>query len=66
MTKKQYENTSVKGSEIEGDCLLPVVVFTFSKKKCEEAAMFFNGQDLLTGKEKREVREMKIMFVTHF
>ena len=40
---------------MEGDCLLPVVVFTFSKKKCEEAADFLNSQDLLSEKEKREV-----------
>ena len=42
---------------MEGDCLLPVVVFTFSKKKCEEAADFLNSQDLLSEKEKREVSD---------
>jgi hypothetical protein len=56
MTKKQYENTSIRGGESEGDCLLPVVVFSFSKSKCEEIADFLMGQDLLTGKEKGEVR----------
>jgi hypothetical protein len=55
MTKKQYENTSIRGGETEGDCLLPVVVFSFSKAKCEEIADFLMGQDLLTGKEKGEV-----------
>jgi hypothetical protein len=56
MTKKQYENTSIRGGESDGDCLLPVVVFSFSKSKCEEIADFLMGQDLLTGKEKGEVR----------
>ena len=55
MTKKQYENTSIRGSDVEGDCLLPVVIFNFSKAYCDEAAEFLKGQDLLTGKEKGEV-----------
>jgi len=35
--------------------LLPVVVFTFSKKKCEENASTLTNQDLCTGTEKSEV-----------
>jgi superfamily II RNA helicase len=55
MTKKQYENTSMRGGEEEGDSLLPVVIFSFSKKKCEEIADFLKSQDLLSAKEKGEV-----------
>ncbi|KAJ2918359.1 hypothetical protein MD484_g2046, partial [Candolleomyces efflorescens] len=35
--------------------LLPVVVFTFSKKRCEENASTLTNQDLCTGVEKSEV-----------
>jgi antiviral helicase SKI2 len=58
MTKKEYEQTHIRSSEdeIEGsECgLLPVVIFSFSKKKCEEIADFLSGQDLLTSNEKSE------------
>jgi hypothetical protein len=64
MTKKEYERTQVRGQDLEGQqgegegsgSLLPVVVFCFSKKKCEEIADFLKGQDLLTAREKGEVR----------
>ena len=55
MTKRQYENSSIKGGGVEGDSLLPVVVFNFSKKKCDEAADFLSSQDFITGAEKAEV-----------
>ena len=35
--------------------LLPVVVFTFSKKRCEENAATLNNTDLCTSSEKSEV-----------
>ena len=35
--------------------LLPVVIFTFSKRKCEEHASGLGGMDLLTAAEKSEV-----------
>ncbi|TIB36339.1 hypothetical protein E3P86_02521 [Wallemia ichthyophaga] len=35
--------------------LLPVVIFTFSKRKCEENASGLGGMDLLTAAEKSEV-----------
>ena len=40
---------------IEGG-LLPAIIFSFSKKKCEEIADHFVSQDLLTAREKGEVR----------
>lgn len=55
MTKRQYENSSIKGGGVEGDTLLPVVVFNFSKKKCDEAADYLSSQDFITGAEKAEV-----------
>ena len=42
----------------KGDSLLPVVVFSFSKKKCEEIADMWSGQDLLCAREKNEVRAL--------
>jgi len=60
MTKREYERTHIRGSENEEEGaesgLLPVVVFSFSKKKCEEIAEFLMGQDLLTATEKAEVK----------
>ena len=38
--------------------LLPVVVFSFSKKQCEINADFFKGQDLLTKREKGKVAKL--------
>ena len=35
--------------------LLPVVVFTFSKKKCEENATSLSSTDLMTSSQKSEV-----------
>jgi antiviral helicase SKI2 len=35
--------------------LLPVVVFTFSKKRCEDNASGLSGQDLTTASQKSEV-----------
>ena len=35
--------------------LLPVVVFTFSKKRCEENAGTLTNQDLSTASEKSEI-----------
>ena len=62
MTKKEYEATEFRAAEDEADgaegCevgLLPVVVFSFSKKRCEELADFFKGQDFLSQKEKAAV-----------
>lgn len=61
MTKREYENSSIKGGGVTGDSLLPVVVFNFSKKKCDEAADFLSSQDFITGAEKAEV--INIMFI---
>jgi superfamily II RNA helicase len=65
LSKKEYmtmehraddseESVSVVGNR--AGCLLPVVVFCFSKKKCEEIVDFYKGQDLLTAVEKNSVR----------
>lgn len=67
MTKKEYERTEFNGTDGEdggsittgAGCLLPVVVFCFSKKKCEEIVDFYKGQDLLTAHEKFIVRAVK-------
>jgi superfamily II RNA helicase len=40
-------------------CLLPVVIFCFSKKKCEEIIDFFRGKDLITAGEKAVVRAVR-------
>ncbi len=64
MSKKEYESQQFRGDEDEGENdtndgsvgLLPVVVFSFSKKKCEEIADFLKGQDLLTNREKGKVK----------
>lgn len=60
MSRREYESLEVRGSdeeELEGG-LLPVVVFCFSKKKCEEIIDFFKGQDLISAKEKSEVKKI--------
>lgn len=44
-----------KISELRKRELLPVVVFAFSKKKCEEYADTLSNTDLCTAKEKSEV-----------
>jgi hypothetical protein len=46
----------VSAQAADGDSLLPVVIFCFSKKKCEEIADLWSGQDLLTAREKGEVK----------
>lgn len=61
VSKKEYERLHVRAEEEEGlepdeGALLPVVVFCFSKKKCEEIADHLGGQDLLTAREKNHVR----------
>ncbi|RYH20621.1 hypothetical protein EON65_22965 [archaeon] len=59
--KAEYEKIEVRGSENEPEVsgsqigLLPVVIFSFSKKKCEELADYFKGQDMLTNREKGRV-----------
>eukprot|EP01040_Poterioochromonas_malhamensis_P007703 gene7704-8318_t len=63
MSKKEYESTEFRGDENEAAAtgeigLLPVVVFSFSKKRCEELADFFKGQDFLTQKEKSRVESL--------
>ena len=60
MSRREYESIEVRGNdeeELEGG-LLPVVVFCFSKKKCEEIVDYFKGQDLITAKEKSEVKKI--------
>ena len=44
MSKKEYERTTTRADAADGEALLPVVVFSFSKTKCEEIADFFGGQ----------------------
>jgi superfamily II RNA helicase len=65
ISRKDYEKEcrDVRGSEEEDELqhdwgLLPAVIFSFSKKKCEEIADHLKGQDLLTAREKGEVRLM--------
>jgi antiviral helicase SKI2 len=59
VTRKEYYSTDVRGSDDENENtfggLLPVVIFSFSKRKCEEVADFFSAQDLLIEREKWEV-----------
>ena len=42
-------------NNLQKKVLLPVVVFTFSKKKCEENAATLSNVDLCTAVEKSEV-----------
>lgn len=60
ITRQQWESQQIRGSdeEEEGEDggLLPVVVFSFSKKKCEEIADHFKGVDLLTSLEKAQAK----------
>jgi superfamily II RNA helicase/uncharacterized membrane protein YgcG len=44
--------------EDEDTGLLPVVVFSFSKKRCEELAEFFKGQDYLNAISKSYVQKL--------
>ena len=66
MTKREYENTSIKNSGVTGDSLLPVVVFNLSKKKCDEAADFLSSQDFITGAEKAEVHHLICYLIVVF
>jgi hypothetical protein len=72
MTKKEYLATEYRGTDSDGErgsasaagtnnigCLLPVIVFCFSKKKCEEIIDFYKGQDLLNATEKGAVFNLK-------
>jgi len=55
MSKKEYESVHVRGDEEEEECtegLLPVIIFSFSKKKCDEIADYLKGQNLLSAREK--------------
>lgn len=63
MTKAEWVNMEVrdedeleKGGEETG--LLPVVIFSFSKKQCEEIADFLKSRDLLNRHEKQRVATM--------
>lgn len=60
ISKKEYEQTHVRESEEEEEefGLLPAVVFSFSKKKCEEIADHCRGLDMLSAREKGEVRAL--------
>ena len=65
VSKKEYERLHVRAEEeedLEPDegALLPVVVFCFSKKKCEEIADHLGAQDLLVAKEKNHVRRAMV------
>ena len=56
-TREEYED--VRGDddeeEVGRDGLLPLVIFSFSKRKCEEVADFFRNQELLSAREKAGV-----------
>ena len=63
VSKRDYEKTHIRISEndvgennMEEFGLLPVVIFCFSKKKCEEIADHLQSQDLLVAKEKGIVK----------
>ena len=64
MTKQEYEKSAsdYRGDDSQSEVhgidwgLLPTVVFSFSKKKCEEIADNLKSQDLLTAREKGEVK----------
>lgn len=70
ISKKEYEKEArdVRGSEDEPEKntngLLPVVVFSFSKKKCEEIADYLKGQDFLTSQEKSAVATLYSNIIT--
>ena len=60
ITKKDYEQQckDIRGDEDdpEGEIgLLPVVVFSFSKRKCEELSDFLKGKNFLGNREKGKV-----------
>ena len=60
VSKKEYERGEVRVNDDQVEdldelCLLPVVIFCFSKRKCEEIADHFATQDLLSAKGKGAV-----------
>lgn len=69
VSKKEYEATHYRGDddELENKStetgLFPVIVFSFSKKKCEEISDFLSGQDLLTATEKGKVRNVMVQVI---
>ena len=69
MSKAEYEGAHTRADEDEieigSDGLLPVVIFSFSKKKCEEVADYFRGQDLLSAREKGDVGKVLSSALRH-
>ena len=64
ISRKEWEATHIRGSEEEEEGtggLLPVIIFSFSKRKCEEIVDFFSSQDLLNAREKGEVGKVMSM-----
>eukprot|EP01117_Protostelium_nocturnum_P003499 TRINITY_DN1455_c0_g4_i1.p1 TRINITY_DN1455_c0_g4~~TRINITY_DN1455_c0_g4_i1.p1 ORF type:complete len:1331 (-),score=569.99 TRINITY_DN1455_c0_g4_i1:196-4188(-) len=53
--KSQQGEWSKLVNHLKAKNLLPVVVFAFSKKKCEECAYGLSGVDLTTGTEKAQI-----------
>ena len=64
LSRKEFEELDYRGDEEEAEAgsdgggLLPVVVFCFSKKKCEEIVDYYSGQNLLSAREKASVGSM--------
>ncbi|PRP78199.1 hypothetical protein PROFUN_13996 [Planoprotostelium fungivorum] len=54
-SKAQQNEWSKLVNHLKNKGLLPVVVFAFSKKKCEECAYGLTGVDLTTGAEKAQI-----------
>tara|TARA_A100001015_G_C14992550_1_gene714679 strand:- start:38 stop:2053 length:2016 start_codon:yes stop_codon:yes gene_type:complete len=60
VSKREYERGEIRvhddqAEDLDELCLLPVVIFCFSKRKCEEIADHFATQDLLSAKGKGAV-----------
>ena len=56
LLKKPFQHTTTSGATQTSSSLLPAVIFTFSKKRCEENAVSLSNVDLSTGaKEKSEI-----------
>ena len=63
ISKREYDALQVRGSEDETEgaadgALLPAIVFSFSKKKCEEIADNLRVMNLTSTKEKSEVKRV--------
>lgn len=64
MSKQEYDSMQVRGSEDEAEQasadggLLPAIIFCFSKKKCEDIADNLKGMNLITHREKAEVKRI--------